>query len=79
MKTLCKNNLIQNVTLLNIQHKRYFNYPCPRKLRELMQMSLIEKEDRDKIKDIWIEYHKSKPKTFGAIIDGEAMHQIIKK
>jgi len=30
--------------------KRFsFVYPCPRKLREIMQLSLIERESKDKI------------------------------
>lgn len=30
-----------------------FNYPCPRKLREVMKLSLIERERKDKIIEIW--------------------------
>ena len=37
-----------------------FNYPCPRKLREVVQMSLFEKENKDKISSIWNEYHAQK-------------------
>jgi ATP synthase F1 complex assembly factor 1 len=34
-----------------------FTYPCPRNLREIMKLSLIEKEPKDKIKEIWNTYH----------------------
>lgn len=34
-----------------------FNYPCPRKLREIVKLSLVERETPDKITDIWKEYH----------------------
>lgn len=34
-----------------------FTYPCPRKLREIMKMSLIERESPTKVSEIWKEYH----------------------
>ena len=37
-----------------------FNYPCPRKLREIVQMSLIERESKDKIQELWKSYHQEK-------------------
>lgn len=37
-----------------------FTYPCPRKLREVVKMSLFEREPKDRIVDLWLEYHKSK-------------------
>ncbi len=38
-----------------------FTYPCPRKLREVVQLSLFEKENKDKIISLWNEYHATKP------------------
>lgn len=38
-----------------------FTYPCPRKLREIMQMSLIERENKDSVVKIWMAYHSEKP------------------
>lgn len=35
-----------------------FTYPCPRKLREVMKMSLIEKEPEHVIRNIWMDYHE---------------------
>ena len=37
-----------------------FNYPCPRKLREIMQMSLVEREPPHQVKFLWEEYHSKK-------------------
>ncbi len=34
-----------------------FAYPCPRKLREIMKMSAIEKEPTKVIETIWNTYH----------------------
>ncbi len=34
-----------------------FTYPCPRKLREVIKMTLIERENKDKIVSLWMEYH----------------------
>lgn len=37
-----------------------FTYPSPRKLREVMKLSLIEREPKDKVINIWMDYHKDK-------------------
>lgn len=37
-----------------------FTYPCPRKLREIMKFSLIQRENKDVITDIWMKYHADK-------------------
>lgn len=37
-----------------------FTYPCPRKLREVMKMSLIEREPAHVIQNIWKEYHEGR-------------------
>lgn len=37
-----------------------FTYPCPRKLREVVQMSLFERESKEKISELWHTYHKDK-------------------
>ena len=43
------------------QHRGFsgsgFAYPCPRKLREIMKMSAIEKEQTRTIEMIWNDYH----------------------
>ena len=46
-----------------------FTYPCPRKLREIMQMSLIERESSNKIITIWDDYHKPRPDNVAVSID----------
>ncbi|CAI2381152.1 unnamed protein product [Moneuplotes crassus] len=40
-----------------------FNYPCPRNLREIMKMSLIEIESPETVKTIWSTYHKERKNT----------------
>ena len=56
--------------LINFQRKGYFSYPCPRKLREIVKISLFELETKEKIKQIWEEYHSNKPKTIAYTIEG---------
>lgn len=43
-----------------IKYNFAFTYPCPRKLREVMKMSLIERENKDNILSLWMNYHKGK-------------------
>ena len=45
-----------------------FTYPCPRKLREIMKLSLIERESKDKIASIWMEYHKSRSESVSYVL-----------
>ena len=44
-----------------------FSYPAPRKLREIMQMSLIEKESPNTVKHIWDEYHAKRPENVALV------------
>jgi ATP synthase F1 complex assembly factor 1 len=37
-----------------------FTYPCPRKLREVVKLTLFEREQPQRIKDIWKEYHQAR-------------------
>ena len=41
--------------------QQQLKFAAPKKLREIMQMSLIEREPREKIEYIWNEYHRTKP------------------
>lgn len=59
--------------------KTYFNYPCPRKLREIMKMSLIEREDKEKIEEIWKSYHNEKNRCFGVVEDGPKIEKMFQK
>lgn len=65
--------------LVKQQSRAHFNYPCPRKLREIMKMSLIERETTEKIKNIWSEYHNDKPRCFADVVDGEMMTTVLNK
>lgn len=46
-----------------------FTYPCPKKLREIMKMSLVERENKVNIKNIWEEYHKNKSENVAMVLD----------
>lgn len=59
--------------------KQYFSYPCPRKLGEIVKMSLFEKEQPFQIKQIWNKYYEEKPNAFGFDISGGEMNIILKK
>ena len=52
-----------------VRYGMAFNYPCPRKLREIMKMSLIEKEPTHTIKSIWEEYHKPRENNICGVMD----------
>lgn len=46
-----------------------FTYPCPRKLREIVRISLFEKETASTISEIWNDYHNAKPHTVSKVIN----------
>jgi ATP synthase F1 complex assembly factor 1 len=55
--------------LFNIHKRNFgFNYPCPRKLRELVKMSAMEKESSTTIEGIWKDYHDTKSYTISKIL-----------
>jgi ATP synthase F1 complex assembly factor 1 len=56
-----------------------FTYPCPRKLREIMKMSLIEKEPVHLIKNIWEDYHNPRVANICAVIDKDMYKHIQNK
>jgi ATP synthase mitochondrial F1 complex assembly factor 1 len=64
---------------LKFSKKFYFNYPCPRKLREIVKITLFEREQPEKIKEIWAKYYEEKPSAIGMDINAEEMNLIIKK
>lgn len=60
--------------------KRFtFTYPCPRKLREIVKITLFERENPDQIKHLWEEYHKGKYGSLAAIMSSENYEKLIKK
>ena len=42
-----------------------FNYPCPRKLREVVKISTFTREPAHVCRRLWKEFHDSKPHTCG--------------
>jgi len=55
-----------------------FNYPCPRNLREIMKMSLIEKEPPNQVKEIWQEYHKTRHQNIADVFTKDE-HAVIQR
>lgn len=64
---------------LKFSKKTYFSYPCPRKLREIVKMTMFERETPEKIKDIWKQYYDEKPRALGMSIGSTDMELMVKK
>lgn len=65
--------------LINCFPKIYqfaFTYPCPRKLREIMKMSLIERENKEKVVQIWMDYHKERDSTVSYALSKKEYEQL---
>lgn len=56
-----------------------FTYPCPRRLREIMKLSLIEREDKDKIGYIWSNYHKMKLENIAHTLNKQEYEFLLRK
>ena len=54
--------------MVGLARRFTFTYPCPRKLREVIKMSLFEKESASTIKTLWTEYHASRPANVSSVI-----------
>ena len=54
-----------------------FNYPCPRKLREIMKMSAIERETPETIEMIWNTYHQQRSHTCAKVINPSLYMQLL--
>jgi hypothetical protein len=57
--------------LQRVTYKMSFTYPCPRKLREVMKMSMIERESTTRIEEIWKEYHNPRINNTCAVLPKE--------
>lgn len=51
-----------------VPYRSVFTYPCPRKMREIVKMTLIERELPGKIKDIWNTYHAPRPQNVSTVL-----------
>ena len=65
--------------MMQMRYGMSFNYPCPRKLREVMKMSLIEKEPPHVVKDIWLQYHEPRVANSADVIEKEKYYHIVNK
>mmetsp|Transcript_7558 Transcript_7558/g.14079 ORF Transcript_7558/g.14079 Transcript_7558/m.14079 type:complete len:189 (-) Transcript_7558:505-1071(-) len=48
-----------------------FTYPCPRKLREVVKMSLLEKEPPAQVEIIWNKYHSDRPNNVSTVVSSQ--------
>ena len=56
-----------------------FTYPCPRRLREIMKVSAVEKETPETIEMIWREYHNAKGHTVSRVLSQSLYMQLMTK
>jgi hypothetical protein len=76
--TLSSNTFFMS-SFVRTYKKFYFSYPCPRKLREIVKITLFEREQPSRIKDIWKQYYDEKAHAFGTDITSDEMNLIINK
>ena len=54
-----------------------FAYPCPRRLREIMKMSAIERESTATIEMIWNSYHQMRSHTVSKVLSPTLYMQLM--
>ena len=54
-----------------------FAYPCPRRLREIVKVSLFDKESPQVIEEIWKDYHNAKPHTIAKVVPTSLYRQLV--
>eukprot|EP00347_Sterkiella_histriomuscorum_P019289 403342215 len=65
-------------SLLQFSRRNFaFTYPCPRKLREIVRISLFEKEQPSKIEEVWNDYHNAKPHVVSKVITTQHYMQLL--
>ncbi|CAM9825946.1 unnamed protein product, partial [Hapterophycus canaliculatus] len=50
-----------------------FSFPGPRKLGDITNLPLLEKEEKENIADIWAAYHDERTDSLGTVIPGDAL------
>ena len=65
--------------ITGVSKKGYFNWPCPRNLREVVKLSAIERETPETIKQIWEDFHATKINTIGKVVSSSTMQTMMKK
>lgn len=56
-----------------------FTYPCPRRMREIVKMSLMEREAPDKIREVWNTYHSPRLNNVSCILSGYQFNLLKKR
>jgi ATP synthase F1 complex assembly factor 1 len=65
--------------LRNLVKRGVFTYPCPRKLREVAQVSLLGKETPDNIRAIWNSYYKEKDSIVSTTMTSDMYRYLLAK
>lgn len=55
-----------------------FNYPSPRRLREIMKLSMVEREMPHVVSEIWDQYHQERQQNVSSVLKTKD-HVTIKK
>lgn len=56
-----------------------FSFPGPRKLEDITNLPLLEKEPTENIADIWTAYHDERADSLGTVIPGDSLIDLRKK
>lgn len=56
-----------------------FTYPCPRRMREIVKMTLIERETPDKVRDVWNTYHSARANNVSCVLTGYQFNLLKKR
>lgn len=54
-----------------------FTYPAPKTLREVAKIQLLEREDPETVKKLWLTYHSEKDKTVADVISSAEHNQLM--
>lgn len=67
----CKLLLLDWEMFKRVAYAMSFTYPCPRKLREIMKISMIEREPAHQVESIWKDYHSPRINNTCSVLDKE--------
>ncbi|KAG5191847.1 ATP11 protein-domain-containing protein, partial [Tribonema minus] len=56
-----------------------FSYPGPRKLSEITNLPLLEKEEPAIVSDIWRQFHDARKDAIGATLSGAELQELLKR
>jgi ATP synthase mitochondrial F1 complex assembly factor 1 len=61
--------------------KRYFsfNYPCPRKLKDVTKLALLEREHSNRVKEIWKQHYSDNLTSFSNTLQAIEFETLMQK